>query len=194
LVAFMTSLQSQFYHIRHWCLKRQLSVCSPGLLVRVIWKCWIRNNVKNKMLFCYTDLQRHCECLKKRMVRSQWRKHRLTSGITLFAMAVRVSTAIRVAADLQLRYTTKTQSVCVILCEVTDERVFRMYSPYPLGMQWEGNVRKNGHETSGFFCTKTHLHIAIFPGLITAQLFPVSKTKKCSERTAKATRAQTNVS
>jgi hypothetical protein len=69
------------------------------------------------------------------------------------------------------------------------------------GLQWEGNIQKNRDETAGFLRTIEHLHInhwwskstlprkmwglwniAIFSGLVTAQLHPVSAYKKSFER------------
>jgi hypothetical protein len=49
------------------------------------------------------------------------------SGVYSSVMAVRVLVTIRAAGDRLLRQMTKTWSVCAMVCEVTDERVFRGY-------------------------------------------------------------------
>jgi hypothetical protein len=67
------------------------------------------------------------------------------------------------------------------------------------GMKWEENApQKNGHETSGFFCTTTHLQIGRWWSKSTLRsikwrlrsIFP--ETKKCSERTTNRERLRSH--
>jgi hypothetical protein len=75
LVTFMMSLQGEFNHLRHCCIKSQWLVCAYRLMARHHWNCPLQNDVRAKrFVFCYTYLlQRHYECLMKCMVTQQWR-------------------------------------------------------------------------------------------------------------------------
>jgi hypothetical protein len=74
-------------------------------------------------------------------------------------MAMQVSVKDYVAGDSQLLWMMKMLSTFSMLCEVTDERVFRKFSSIALRIQWEGNVKENGHATAGILCKTIHSHI-----------------------------------
>jgi hypothetical protein len=95
------------------------AVCSYALLVRHTWKYIQHANIK--------FLQRHYKCLKKCMVRQQWRKHRFKSGINVFMMAVWMLMTVHTASNYQLWQMTKTSSTYTMLCKVTNKRVFRRH-------------------------------------------------------------------
>jgi hypothetical protein len=63
----------------------------------------------------------------------------------------------------------KMLSLCSMLCEVTNERVFRRFSSIALRIQWEGNVKENGHATAGIFC-KT-INTLVHRSLVTMKYF-----------------------
>jgi hypothetical protein len=101
----------------------------------------------------------------------------------------------RVAGDRQVRQMTKTSSVCATLCEVIDEIVFRRYQQN-MSVGW----KRSQYSTQRFehalplslslpmsLVAKSILAnlwwaSATFLGLVIARHFPISATKKCSDR------------
>jgi hypothetical protein len=66
------------------------------------------------------------------------RRTQMHGCINVFVTAVRLAMTNSAAGDRELREMAKTSSTCAMLCEVTDERVFRRYqrkSSITSGMQ-----------------------------------------------------------
>jgi hypothetical protein len=95
-------------------------------------------------------VEAYSEVAMKKTQVCKWHKH--------FVMAMQVLMKINAVGDCQPLQMIKTMSMCAMLCEMTDKRVFRRSSFIASRMQREGNIKKNGHETAGFFCKTIHLH------------------------------------